>query len=72
MRKILFSLSTFLLNNYPLNFIFNTISLRLKTLFNKQTNTQANNVTKNNTKKINWFTIQYFPNISEKLKKKKT
>jgi len=58
----------FLLNNYPLDFIFNTINLRLKTIFNKRTSTPANNVNNNNIEKINWFTISYLKNSKTLLK----
>jgi len=37
----------FLLNDYSLDFIFNTINLKLKTLFNKRTNTRTNNMNNN-------------------------
>jgi len=68
MKNLNFIINTFLLNDFPLDFIFNTINLRLKTLFNKRTNMPANNVNNNNIEKINWFTISYFSNISEKFK----
>jgi len=67
-KNLNFIINIFLLIDYPLNFIFNAINLRLKTLFNKRTNTPANGVNNNNSDKINWFTISYFPNISEKFK----
>jgi len=53
--------------NY-INFIFNTINLRLQTLFNKRINTPVNEENNNNIDKINWFMISYFLNISEKFK----
>jgi len=66
-KNLNFIINTFLLNDYPFDFIFNTINLKLKTLFNKRTNT-LNGENNNNIDKINWFTISYFPNISEKFK----
>jgi len=38
-KSLNFIINTFLLNDYPLDFIFNTINLRLKILFKKRTNT---------------------------------
>jgi len=52
-KNLSFIINTFLLNDCPLDFIFNTINLRLKTLFNKRTIAQINNVNNNNTEKIN-------------------
>jgi len=52
-KNLNFIINTFLLNDYSLDFIFNTINLRLKTLFNKRTNTPVNNVNNNNIEKIN-------------------
>jgi len=52
-KNLNFVINTFLLNDSPFDFIFNIINLRLKTLFNKRTNTLANNVSNNNTEKIN-------------------
>jgi len=51
-----------------INFIFNTINLRLKTMVNKRTIIHTNNENNNNCSKINWFTIPYFLNISERFK----
>jgi len=75
-KNINFIINTFLQNDYPLHFIFDTINLRLKTFVNKRNNTHTNeennnnNTNKNNNNriKINWFTIPYFPNISEKFR----
>jgi len=52
MKSLNFIINTFLLNDYSLDFIFNTINLKLKTLFNKRTNTSTNNMNQNNIKKI--------------------
>jgi len=35
-RNLNFIIETFINNNYPLQFIFNTIQIRLKSLFNKR------------------------------------
>jgi len=75
-KNINFIINTFLQNDYPLHFIFETINLRLKTIVNKRNNAHTieennnNNKNENNNNliKINWFTIPYFPNISEKFK----
>jgi len=49
-KSLNFIINTFLLNDYSLDFIFNRINLKLKTLFNKRTNTPTNNMNKNNIK----------------------
>jgi len=75
-KNINFIINTFLQNDYPLHFIFDTINLRLKTVVNKRNithtneaeNNNINNGNNNNGMKINWFTLPYFPNISEKFK----
>jgi len=67
-KNINFIINTFLQNDYPLQFIFNTINLKLKTIINKRNNNNIGNETNNNTSKINWFTIPYFLNISERFK----
>jgi len=61
-----FFTETFLCNGYPLKFIFNTISIRLKNLFNKKTKNQ-------NLKDIDdghkgWFVIPFIPKLIEKFK----
>jgi len=40
-RNLNFIIDTFINNNYPLQFIFNTIQTRLKSLFNKKTKKQV-------------------------------
>jgi len=75
-KNINFIINTFLQNDYPLHFIFDTINLRLKTFVNKRNNTHTNEENNNNISnenhsniiKINWFTIPHFPNISERFK----
>jgi len=60
-KNINFIINTFLQNDYPLQFIFNTINLRLKTIINKRNNTHIieennNNIrneTNNNMSKTN-------------------
>jgi len=62
---------TFLRNSYPLEFIFDTISNRLKNLINKKTKKQnLNNITDDDHK--GWFLIPFsllFPNGRISLKK---
>jgi len=67
-KNINFIINTFLRNDYPFHLIFDKINLRLKTMVNKRNNTHTNNENNNNISKINWFTIPYFPNISERFK----
>jgi len=57
-------------NDYPLEFIFNTIRSRIKSLINDKTMQQKNNNQKNelnNNKKI-WFTVPYIKPTSDKFK----
>lgn len=65
---------TFLDNDYPVKFIiyiFDTINLRLKSLFKRKTLKQSekSNHMTNDKEKISWFTIPFLPVIYEKFKK---
>jgi len=51
--------------DYPLTFTFNTISFRLRCLFNKQTNKQTNDEM---IASIPWFIIPYKASISDRFK----
>jgi len=57
-RNLNFIIETFLNNNYLLQFIFNTIQTRLKSLFNKRTKKQVTDILEK--ERINgWFLILY-------------
>jgi len=62
-----FIIETFLSNGYPLSFIFDTISSRLKNLFNKRTKKQNSDDIKDDGYK-GWFLIPYIPKIADKFK----
>jgi len=56
-------------NDYPLNFIFNTVNNRLKSLLHKKTNKQTDSSSSENViKKSPWFLVPYVPRISNKFK----
>jgi len=62
-----FIIETFLGSGYLINFIFDTIFMRLKTLFNKRTKKQNfNNI--NDEVNKGWFLIPFIPNMTEKFK----
>jgi len=65
-KNLEFIINTFVLNDYPLDFIFYTINSRLRTSIKKRV--ISNNKTYNTDEKIHWFTVPYFQNISEKFK----
>jgi len=66
-RNFNFIIETFLANGYPLKFIFDTISHRLKNLFNKRTKKQnLNNTT--DAVQNGWFLIPFIPKLTEKFK----
>jgi len=54
-------------NGYPLNFIFDTISNRLKNLFNKKTKKQNSDNTKDDGYK-GWFLIPFIWKLADKFK----
>jgi len=60
--KILFE------NDYPLDFIFNTISSRIKSLINDKIAKYKNNNVENFSDKKIWFTVSFIETISEKFK----
>jgi len=70
-KNLTFIIEILLENDYPLEFIFNTIRTRIKSLINGKT-TQQNNIqdndSNNNNKKTIWFTVPYIKSISEKFK----
>jgi len=43
-RNLNFIIETLINNNYPLQFIFNTIQIKLKSLFNKRTKKQVTDI----------------------------
>jgi len=55
-------------NDYPLDFIFNTISVRIKSLVNDKIAKYKNNNTENGSNKKIWFTVPFIKTISEKFK----
>ncbi|KYM94591.1 hypothetical protein ALC62_14781, partial [Cyphomyrmex costatus] len=57
-------------NDYPLNFIFNTINQRLKYLLKNKfiVNDQPTN-TQNNSKSVSWLTVPFVPCHTEKFKR---
>jgi len=65
-KNLEFIINTFVQNDYPLEFIFNTINSRLRSLTKKRGT--SNNKNYNTGEKIHWFTVPYFQNISEKFK----
>jgi len=54
-------------NDYPLGFVFETMSSRLKGLINKRTIKQKSNTTEAVDKKL-WFTVPYVDSISDKFR----
>jgi len=65
-KNLRFIIDTFKSNDYPVEFIFNVINSRLRTLIKGRTNTPISRADDNKEEKIQWFTVPYFPNISEK------
>jgi len=67
-KNLNFKIEMFLSNNYPLQFIFDTIRKRLKILFNKRTKKQnLDNI--NNDEKKGWFLIPFIPNVTDEFKR---
>jgi len=52
-KNLKFIIETFVNNNYPLQFIFDTIHMRLKSLFNKRTKKQGNSTGNSNEERTN-------------------
>jgi len=66
-RNLNFIIKTFINNNYPLQFIFNTIQTRLKSLFNQRTKKQVTDIPEE--ERINsWFLISYIQKVTNKFK----
>ncbi|KYM94598.1 hypothetical protein ALC62_14771 [Cyphomyrmex costatus] len=65
-----FIINILLDNDYPLNFIFNTINQRLKYLLKNKfiVNDQPTN-TQNNSKSVSWLTVPFVPCHTEKFKR---
>jgi len=62
-----FIIETFLSNSYPLNIIFDTISSKLKNLFNKRMKKQSlDNIKDDGYKR--WFLIHFIPKLADKFK----
>jgi len=60
-------IDTLLSNDYPLQFIFDTISTRLKTLFKKRTKKQNNEDLTNEDRK-RWFVVPFIEKLTDKFK----
>jgi len=66
-KNLIFIIDTFLSNGYPLQFIFDTISMRLKSLFKKRTKKQnADNI--NDEGRKGWFVLPFIPKVTENFK----
>jgi len=65
-KNLDFIIETFMGNGYPLDFIIDTISIRLKKLLNKKTKEQ-NETSKEDGHK-EWFLIPFIPMLNEKFK----
>jgi len=63
-----FVIEIFLNNDYPIDFIFNTINERLKSLLSNKTLKQNTNDTSDDIVKKLWFTIPFVSEISYKFK----
>jgi len=69
-KNLEFVIRILLKNDYPLNFIFEVMTDRIKSLVNKKTFKQNKTPQEiNETKTAKWFTIPYMGNFSEKFKK---
>ncbi|KYQ53233.1 hypothetical protein ALC60_07637, partial [Trachymyrmex zeteki] len=63
-----FIVNTFLENDYPMKFIFDTINSRLRSLLKHKTLKQADSDTTKNKEKPTWFTIPFLPQLYAKFK----
>lgn len=61
-------INTLLENDYPLNFIFENINNRLRSLLNKRTPKQDDSMRSKKDTEPPWFTIPYVYSISDKFK----
>jgi len=66
-KNLKYIIETFINNNYPLQFIFETIHMRLKSLIKKRTKKQ-NSESSDEMKRTSWFLIPYIKKVSEKFK----
>jgi len=66
-NNLKFIIETFLSNDYPLHFIFETIHNRLRILSKKRTKKQ-NLDNLNDDGKKSWFLIPFIPNVTEKFR----
>ena len=66
-KNLSFIIETLLNNDYPLDFIFETVNVRLRSLCHKKTLKQNTSDLDETPKKTIWYTIPYVPNISERL-----
>ncbi|KYM97837.1 hypothetical protein ALC62_11470 [Cyphomyrmex costatus] len=64
-KNLKFIIDILLLNDYPLDFIFDNVSKRIKSIINKpsQLNSNDNNIIRKN---INWLIIPYIKGFSER------
>jgi len=65
-KNLKFVVETFVSNNYSLQFIFDRIHMRLKSLFNKQTKKQITDNT--NEQRTTWFVIPFIKKVTEKFR----
>jgi len=66
-KNLKFIIETFINNNYPLQFIFDTTYMRLKSLFKRRTKKQSLEGS-DKRKKNCWFLIPYIKKVSDKFK----
>jgi len=67
-KNLRFVVETFISNGYPLQFIFETIRMRLKSLFNKQTKKQVTE--NNNEERTSWFVIPFIKKVTSQINSK--
>jgi len=63
-KNISFIIEIFLSNDYPLEFIMDTIFNRIKKLINNKTKKQIDS--QNNEERKNWFVMPFIPNLTTK------
>jgi len=68
-KNLNFIIKIFLDNDYPIEFIFEAIRTRIKTLTHRNLVTPTDMKIDNDKDKVHWFTIPYIPNVSEQIKK---
>jgi len=68
-KKLNFIIKVFLDNDYPIEFIFDTIRTRVKTLIHKKPIIRLNDtIIDEGENKIKWFIIPYISKVSEQIK----